>query len=209
MNINPDIGITVAAIFTMACYTFFFTDKPNIIFKFTEYTAVGISLGYIIVLVLVKNLQTVALEPILGGEVWYVIPILLGLLIYARLTTSYKWLARYPLALIVGVGVGIGGRGSFDAYLMNYIKSAAGRAIINVHPYTAISNLIFVITLVTAVYFFYFTREQTGIFKYISQIGRYSLMIYFGSAFGATILGRAALFIGRAQFLLYDWLGMG
>jgi hypothetical protein len=210
MQISTDLGVWVAALFTLAVYTFFLTDRPNIIFKFTEYTMVGISLGFVIVLVLISNMQTLAINKIINGELIWIVPTLLGLLLYSRVVaTEYRWLARYPLALIIGVGVGIGGRGSLDAYIFSYVKGAAGRLVLNTDAFTAFSNIVFVVSLLTVIYFFYFTREHTGVFKYVSDVGRYFLMIYFGAAFGATVLGRVALFIGRGQFLIYEWLGMG
>ena len=45
-------------------------------------------------------------------------------------------------------------------------------------------------------------------YTHLSQIGRYTMMIAFGAAFGTTVMARVSLFLSRMQFLLKDWLGI-
>ncbi|MBQ7525578.1 MAG: hypothetical protein IJT09_04020, partial [Abditibacteriota bacterium] len=53
---------------------------------------------------------------------------------------------------------------------------------------------------------FFFSFEQKGkLIKTSSSLGRTFLMIGFGAIFGATVMGRMTLFIGRFNFLVNDW----
>jgi len=44
--------------------------------------------------------------------------------------------------------------------------------------------------------------EQKGLLLYASHVGRWTMMIAFGAAFGFTVMARMSLLIGRLQFLL-------
>jgi hypothetical protein len=45
--------------------------------------------------------------------------------------------------------------------------------------------------------------------KSITTLGRYFLMVYFGTKFATIVMLRVSNYIGRLTFLLYDWLGLG
>ncbi|MGI6662647.1 MAG: hypothetical protein ACOX4B_04100 [Bacillota bacterium] len=75
-------------------------------------------------------------------------------------------------------------------------------------PSTPSTQLVIFIGSLSTITYFFFTREQKGALKVTSQIGRWTMMIAFGSAFSNTVMGRLSLLIGRLQYLLGDWLGI-
>lgn len=86
----------------------------------------------------------------------------------------------------------------------------AARISANVYPTQALSNLIFVITLVSAVSYFLFSFELKGKFMHgVNLFGRWMLMIGFGCIFGATVMARFALVIDRMSFIFQEWLRLG
>jgi hypothetical protein len=86
----------------------------------------------------------------------------------------------------------------------------AARIAANVYPTQAISNLIFVVTLVCAVSYFIFSYELKGKFMHgVNIFGRWMLMIGFGCIFGATVMARFALVIDRMSFIFQEWLRIG
>jgi hypothetical protein len=73
----------------------------------------------------------------------------------------------------------------------------------------AVNNAIFLFVLLTVMsyFFFSFDYEKHRRAAKAAQIGRWMLMLGFGAMFGATVMARMSLLIGRMWFLLHDWLG--
>ena len=59
---------------------------------------------------------------------------------------------------------------------------------------------------VTSLVYFLFTLQKKGFQGGVSKVGRVTMMIAFGAAFGNTVMARVSLFLGRMQFLLGNWL---
>lgn len=77
----------------------------------------------------------------------------------------------------------------------------------NVYPTQALSNVIFVITLLAAMSYFIFSFELKGKFMTsFNMFGRWMLMVGFGCIFGATVMARFALVIDRMSFMWQEWL---
>tara|TARA_B100000700_G_scaffold174459_1_gene192646 strand:+ start:1 stop:423 length:423 start_codon:yes stop_codon:yes gene_type:complete len=59
------------------------------------------------------------------------------------------------------------------------------------------NNLVILVGTITGLLYFYFSREQKGVFGKVTRIGIYFLMISFGASFGFAVMGRISLLIGR------------
>ena len=80
----------------------------------------------------------------------------------------------------------------------------------NIYSTQALSNFIFIVTLVTALSYFLFNFELKGKFlKSFNTMGRWLLMIGFGALFGSTVMARFALVIDRMSFIWNEWLRLG
>jgi len=66
----------------------------------------------------------------------------------------------------------------------------------------------FVCFLVVMSYFFFTVGKESKFIQGSGRIGRYIMMIGFGTAFGNTVQGRISLFLNRLTFLLTDWMGI-
>ena len=209
--VSTEIGVWIGAMFTLFIYSYFIKNEQNIAFRFAQSTVVGCALGYIIALVMVKNVDTLAITKISQGELIYILPILLGLMVYAKFIPKYAYLARTPISLIVSVGLALGARGALETQIYKQVISTANLPIIGVIPITSLNSILFVIGVVSALFYFFFTLNPGMANKTqpLSTLGRYYLMIYFGTKFGATVMSRLTLVIGRIQFLLFDFLGLG
>ena len=207
--ISTDVGVWIASMYTIFIYTYFISERQNVLYRFAQSTVVGLALGYIVAIVMGKTIDALVFTRVGRGEWIMIIPFLIGLLIYGRLVPGYTHLARTPIALIVSVGLGLGARATLDANVFKQILGASGYLLVGVSPFWALSNLFYLTGLVCAIFYFYFTMGP-GMVKAtrpLATYGRYVLMLYFGQRFGATIFFRLTLFIGRLQFLLFQWLG--
>lgn len=212
MMVSTDPGIWAGAIMTIFVYMFFISDKPNILFKFATQTVVGIALGYVIVIVMAKNLQSLALTKIANGNYILIIPILIGLLVYARFSDKYRYLARTPISFIVGTGMAVGAYGVISrGIIRNNFQAIANYVAVGQPTMTAVANILNMAALLTSLFYFYFTLgDKSGKppYSWFIRYGRYSMMLYFGLAFGNVVMSRISLFIGRMMFLLYEWIGI-
>ena len=89
------------------------------------------------------------------------------------------------------------------------IKSTAAIKLIGVtDPIKLVSNLIFIILVVTTVYFFLFTfpKAHEGGLGIIPRIARYGMMAAFSYSFANTVLSRYNMIFGRLDFIYSSWL---
>lgn len=199
MNISTDLGVWIAAVTTIGIISFAFKDNP--LYRVVENVYVGVSAGHALVLGWI-NIRDKGLSPITQKGQWsLVIPLALGLLLYTRYIKKIAWVSRYPLAMIVGIGTGLAIRGTVGSQIVSQIRGT-------ILPLNSVSNLIIILGTLGVLLYFFFSAEHKGAMKPVASFGRYVMMISFGAAFGSTVMGRMALFIGRLQFLYANWLGI-
>jgi hypothetical protein len=220
-HLSLDLGVWVAAALTLCIFSFLYKDNP--FYRFAEHLFVGVSAGYYIVLnfwtVLVANLWDPLAAAFDGRHgppfaahlgdyrAYLLLPALLGLLLFSRFVPRYAWVARWSLALIIGVYAGLKTTGFAQSDFVAQIEGSI-QPLWTGHWGSSINAWIFTIGLVTSLLFFYFSREQKGALGSASRVGVYFLMVSFGAGYGYTVMSRISLLIGRFQFLLFDWLGL-
>ena len=208
-------GVWVAALLTLCIYSFLYRDNP--FYRFAEHLFVGISVGYGIVLSIHQGFIPFAWKPfyaaVTGGSfsgLIKLIPIGFGLLFFARLSPRHTWLIRYPIAILIGFGTGVAIPNVLSASIFEQTRGT-------IEPFAAIHTgtlsageifgaILMVIGVICTLTYFFFSLEHRGVVGGLSKVGIAFLMIGFGSAFGNTVMGRVALLIQRADFLLGDWL---
>ena len=199
MQISTNLGKWIAAIATIGIMSFAFKDNP--LYKLVENVYVGVSAGHALVLGWM-NIRDQGIEPLTTKGNWQVlIPMVLGVMLYTRYSKKIAWLSRFPLAILVGIGTGLAIRGTVGSQIVSQIKST-------ILPLNGINNVLIVLGTLGVLAYFFFSVEHRGPLKHVSSFGRYMMMVSFGAAFGSTVMGRMALFIGRLHFLYANWLGI-
>ena len=205
MDLASVIQIWLAALFTIWIYSIAFRDNP--FFKFAEHTFVGAAAGHSLVYG-VDNVIRYGWAPLTAGNIIYVVVFILGIIMYMRYHKTYFWVSRVPMALIVGIGIGLSLRSTVTSEFIAQIISTAGMKVIGLDAWPAISNLIFIIITLATVYYFVFTypRVHGGSLGIIPKIAKYGMMAAFGYSFANTVLSRFNMIYGRIDFLIYTWL---
>ena len=222
---STTIGLWVAAFFTLAIFSFLYRDNP--FYKFAEAVVVGVSAGYWMAVgfwtVVVPNLlgklfpgwvQSWAmpgLSPVREDGWWlYLVPTVLGIMLLFRLSPVGAWLARWPLAFIIGTTAGLRLISFLHADFLSQIRnSILPLAVYEGSKFDwsdSITNLVIVLSILVCLVYFFFSIEHTGVAGKVSRVGIWVLMITFGAAFGYTVMGRIALLAIRLEFLFDDWL---
>lgn len=201
------LGTYVTVIFYVGVLSFYLY-KETPLFRIAENIAIGVALGNATVVAL-KYLNDVAWTPgIIRGQdtLFWGACLVFGGLTLVRFPRKYAWLARWPLALVVGTGLGVGLRGAVDAQLVKQviatITPVVGGSI------TPIDNLVMAVITLTIVAYFIFTREHKGPLGPVSKVARYAMMMTLGGAAGNIIFTRLAWLVMILTAILKA-LGLG
>jgi hypothetical protein len=221
-------GTWIAALLTLCILSFLYKDNP--FYKFAEYLFIGVSAGFWIAYnfhnLLVPNL----IDPLFGADGAFlklvregqldsrlltVIAGLLGITMLFRFFPKVAWVSRYGIAFSVGLGAGL----MFIVYLQaNCIYQIWGTVKLSPIVITesatgwhfdwgaSVANTLLIIGVVSALVYFYFSKEHKGLLGGTARLGIWFLMVSFGAAFGYTVMARISLLIGRMEFLIDDWI---
>ncbi|MGH7410912.1 MAG: hypothetical protein ACREJ6_07650 [Candidatus Methylomirabilis sp.] len=204
MTTSVFVGSWIAAGLTLFMFSFLYKDNP--FFRFGEHLYVGISMGYTIVRihydVMVKSLYSPVAQE---GKWWLLIPALLGLLILTRFIPRVSWLSRISFAVIVGFGSGVAIPRIISSNILQQVQGTL-KPILNAgqHPFglAQFNILLILIGVITVLVYFFFSIEHKGAIQIAARTGVYFLMVYFGAAFGYTVMARMSLVIGRFDDLI-------
>jgi hypothetical protein len=220
----------VGGIATLAIFSFIF--KENWLYRFFEHLFVGIASGWGVLVTLKNFLWPVVISPLLGLDrvqypdgTWtepynnlyllYLIPICFGLFYYTSYSARYSWLAKLVIGLSLGASAGLAFEGFFNQMLPQ-LQSSFKPLIVFFDEttanagqfdwFTSFNNALFVFTLLSVMYYFFFSfKNSSAILGKVSVSGRYLMMICFGAYFGSTVMARMALLVERLQFLIGPW----
>jgi len=203
MNWGEFLWTTLAAVLTLCTFSFLYKDNP--FYKFAEALVVGVSAGYFVILLYYTGLVPKLLNPLSQGKWWYIIPGILGVLMWFRFIRRLSWISRYPIAFYIGIATGV----SIPVEMKNRINVQLFNSMtapnFKLGVIDGISDILIIIGMVCALCYFFFSKAHKGSFGTIAKIGIYTLMIGFGASFGYTVMARISLFIQRVQFLGNDW----
>ena len=211
MNLATDPWVWLAAILTLAIFSFLYRENP--FYRFAEHLYVGLANGYAITIywhqVLVPSLFTpVARNPNIATKVWLIAIGIIGALYFTRFIPRVSWLVRIPIAIVLGYWSGASLPRAVDAEIIQQLRATVVTRAHLAHWDTALWAILILIGVVATISYFFFSAQQKGILKPVSRIGIIFVMVGFGASFGYTVMARISLFIGRLQFLLGDWLGL-
>ncbi|TDJ55236.1 MAG: hypothetical protein E2O40_06110 [Planctomycetota bacterium] len=216
-------GVWVAALFTLAIFSFLYSD--NTLYKVAESIVIGVSAAYWMVVgfwdVIVPNLMGKLVPDMVkawaipglkeDAEYLYLIPLVLGVMLLCRLgPKSISWWSRWPLAFFIGVFCGLRLVHYLHGNFLNQIRNAIVSLVIvdngSFDFWGSVRSVILVGGVLCGIVYFFFSFEHKGIVGRIAKVGIWLLMITFGAGFGYTVMGRIALLAIRLEFLFDDWL---
>jgi hypothetical protein len=172
-------------------------------------------------------------NPAQPGYWLYVFLLPIGLMGYTIFSRKHNWISRIPIGIILGLYSGQ----QFLAWQNRYLPQVADSARpilptpgagffkpdaanlpaervaeINSHVYgsQALSNAIFVITLLSVVSYFLFSFDvRNKALARVTGLGRWLLMIGFGAIFGSTVMMRFTLLIDRMYYIWIEFVKQG
>lgn len=199
------LAIWISALLTIMITTLAWKDQP--ISRFANHIYTGVVVAHSTILAW-GNIMNIGVNKITAGNYIYVLAILLGILTYARYSKANFWMYRYPIALVMGIGIGTSMRGLIGGSVLDQIRNSFLQLAQPGDAMASVNNIIFTVILLSALSYFLFTikatRSETAM--RFSALGRYAMMGAFGYSFANTIATRINQYAGRIAFLLIDWL---
>jgi hypothetical protein len=225
LSIARTVGLWVAAFFTLAIFSFLYRD--NVFYKLAEAVFVGVTAAYYMVAGFWDGIVSKLLANLFPNLIraWslpelrqsqeanfvYVVPLILGIMLLWRLAPRGAWIARWPLAFVVGTFAGIKLISFLDADFVSQIRSTIVPFVVitasgSFDVWASLRNIGLVFGVLSCLTYFFFSVEHRGFVGRIARAGVWFLMITFGASFAFTVMGRIALFAARISFLFDDWL---
>ena len=219
--------LIVQIFFTLAVFSFLYRDNP--LYRFAEHAFVGVAAGYAIVVqfhtVFMPNLLRplrdrgfagIAQGRLEVGALLLLIPAVLGLLTFFKFSERGSWLARWPMAVVIGSFSGAAILGSAQGDLIPQIQAnvlpvvrpgALARFAAQPGLFSLLDvvyNPILIVGVACCLVYFFFSKEHTGATGAAATVGIWFLMISFGASYGSTVMTRVSLFLERAYFLFQE-----
>ncbi|MGI6163887.1 MAG: hypothetical protein ACOYEQ_08195 [Bacillota bacterium] len=199
MSISTDPAMWLMAFIVLSLISFVFKDNPA--FRIAENIYVGAGAGHMIAAAY-KNVTGLGLYPLLEqGKFSRLIPIILGLTLFARYSKKYAYVGRYAIALPLGMGTGIALRGIVSAQILSQVRAT-------LLPLDNFNNLVIIVGVTATICFFLFTTTQNKMVKTYSAVGKYFILVSLGLTFATAVFTEVSLYLGSISLLLDNWLGL-
>ncbi len=196
----------IGAICTFAIFSILY--RENALYRLFEHIFIGLAAGQIIYVTWSELLKPTWWEAMtIKGQWWWALALIPGLMFYFIYSQRHSWVARIIMGLFMGLSAGM----IFQNFANNYIPMmrASFKPVLPVPgaPWSSmVNNIIFVAVLVTVMaYFFFSIDHKAPSVRKMATLGRWMLMFAFGAMFGATVMARMSLLIGRVDFMLTRW----
>ena len=185
---------------------FSFVFKYNVFYRFCESTFIGVSVGIAITMA-IDSLKKNAITPIINGNYIYILAIILGFLIFPRLSRQYGYLSRISIAVMIGATMGAGIRLQMESQILGQIKPVLTQSLITGDIVLTISRIFMWVGMIGGLTYFLFATTAVPEalrkpFDILSKFGRYVILAMLGSSYANVVLGRSSMFIERIYFIL-------
>jgi len=200
------IGVLLSGVLILVVYSYLFKD--NKAYSYAEHIYVGFVAAQALVLGW-QNIRDGAVRPLAKGQWMVLVPVVLGVLLYARFFKRLGYLTRLPVAFMMGVSAGVSITGAIVAQFIAQVRAT-------MLPLSSVNNVVIVVGTACTLAFFLFIPlgkhlgNGNGGGKYspmtvMSTIGRATMMAAFGSSYGFIVMSRLSYLVARLQFLLGSW----
>lgn len=202
---STEIIIWTGAVSTFAIYSILY--RENRFYRLFEHILIGLGTGWGVYVTWSEWLGPKWWTPMVGEGKWYLaFAAVFGSMFYFIYSKKHMWISRVIFGLFMGLSAGSMFKffyGDTFPQIGASMKPITGGGM---SGWETANVVIFYIILLTCMSYFFFSFEHKNwTIKRSAAMGRWFLMIGFGAIFGATVMGRMTLFIGRLHFLLTDW----
>jgi len=193
LELETTIGVIVLFMVMSILY------KNNIFFRIGSMMMVAASLGYQFPTAM-DNIYYRNIVPISQGNLYYVLPVILGALLFTTFYKKTAFMGRFPSAITIGTGLGAATSGAIVASIYKQLVTTA--------TITSSWGLIESALVVLIMIYFLQTPKRSGAMKTAYSLGYWALILFFGAGLGSYAIARFSQAIGRIEYVLLTWLGL-
>ena len=217
---SADLIWTFVSLFlTLLVFSFIVGDNP--LFRITSYIFIGVTAGFVAVLliyqVIIPRLIIPALFDSSGNRFLAFIPLILSLLLLGKLFPRYSNLGNISMGFLVGVGAAVMIGGAINGTIIQQSRAVINNVTIYTSDQTSevtigkiIESLILLIgTLSALVYFQFSAKKMSGgenkrskAVEAISKIGGIFIAITFGALYAGVYSAALTALIERLDYIL-------
>ena len=205
-------------LFTLLILSYVVGDNAG--FRLAIHAFVGVSAGYIVVIVLQQVIVDKMLLPLITGDilarVLSMFPLILSLLLLGKMSSRFEWLGRPVVALLVGVGTAAAVTGAVLGTLFPQVLAAGQLFDLHSSPsFGAVAgNLLtgifaLVGTIVTLAYFQFTVLSKNSVsgrrgkmMSFFALLGQVFIAITLGAIFAGVLAAALTALVDRMQSLV-------
>ncbi len=209
------IWTLVGFILTLLVFSYLFGD--NFLFRIASYIFVGISAGYVAVVVVYQVLLPRLITPLIQGStlerVLVLIPLVMAALLLTKISSQFASLGKLPMAFLVGVGAAVAIGGAIFGTLLGQISGAA-------RPFDLVTSgrgfgglfeglLVLIGTIGTLAYFQFSASNRSTqpaarspIVESLAIVGQVFIGVTLGAVFAGVYAASLTALMDRIQFIL-------
>jgi hypothetical protein len=204
--ISSDPLVWISSILILITISFGFrTSRP---WRIVEHILIGGAAGNLIAQE-IRNIRRLGVTPMLSGNLLAGISVILGLVLYLQYSSTYRWVSRYPISILVGTGIGVSMATLIKSMFLDQIANTLIAFKQNTTLIANFNTIVLTIFMLTSLMFFIFTfKTDTGGLNYLIRIGRIGLLVAFGAAYAGTSMTYIGVLIDAIRYLLFTWLGL-
>lgn len=213
---NSDLIWTFVGFFlTLFVFSYLFGDNP--LFRFVSYVFVGIVSGYTAVVLIFQVLVPHLLQPLvtapLAQKVLLLVPLVLSLLLFGKLSPRSAQLGNISMAYLVGAGAAVAVGGAVGGTLLPQISATLSGFDLGsaANPLGAlIEGLIVLVGAASSLAYFHFsTRRQPAVkagrpawVEAAARVGQIFIGITLGALFAGVFSAALTALVERVIFLI-------
>ncbi len=195
----------IPVVATLMIMSFLYKDNP--LYKIGENIFIGVSLGYGWILSWEYIIYPFFIMPVNDMFVEYhfwditnIFWFLLALTMFFRFSRKKAWVANYYFGFMFGYMAGY--------YIPIAIQNILRQSTDLMKPmnqgsfFESSKWIVIIFGTFAALMYFFFSKPHKGLLGKTARAGIVVMMVFFGAAFGSTVMGRVSLFIDRALLLV-------
>lgn len=205
------IGL-LSLLFTVLILSYVVGDNPA--FRLAVHVFIGISAGYVAAIVLLQVIANKLIVPLVFGDIYQqvlvVIPLILGLMLFTKLSPRIEWIGRPVVAFLVGTGAAAVVAGAIMGTIYPQVASSVNELNPNRGLLDLLGGVFILLGTVATLAYFQFTvigQKTSGgaqglVIKVITFVGQIFIAITLGTLFAGVFSAALTALIDRIQSIV-------
>ena len=216
MSLPELIWSIIGFLLTVMIFSYILGDNPA--FRLAAYLFVGVTAGYVTVIVFDQVLYPQLFQPLFNGQILTIIPLILSLLLLLKVFPPLARFGNIPMAYLVGAGAAVMVGGAILGTIFPQISGTAmlfnlNTAVTNqIDPaYALFDRILILVGTVTTLMFFYFgtkansgqTPQRSEFIETLASVGQIFIGITLGALFAGVYSSALSALIERVSSIWY------